>query len=555
MKRIQCEVCGSVDIQKVSEDVFACQSCGVQYRSEDVKKLLVEIKDILEDIEEKMPDKTQNMGQQPEKDSLWDHCYWVEPKIDPSENVKHFLQYLDKSEEIACDVYKELSIESVKEYYLPFYFIKGQYSVAWSAIACHHFYENETVFEKQFNAKRGEWTSIPVTKQVEKIKRVSRNGEQNCSCSSFELASGNLVKLFSKGDKEMKRELLQAFDNQQDIKRREYTFNKIDPMQIRQEGDRFYFQGWEIDPQMDPQVAVEGKSRLRSHAGVVVKNKAQADLHGGYFENYSYSTSVREENLSFVYVPVQVIIYRYKDQCYTAVSDLVSTTRTFPATYPRDKDLGAVKEEVEQAEAKGRALSALTVIGIVSILIELVALFFFMVIDEQEMELIMLLCATMIVSLILIVAGLIVDAKNRKRMYEKEQSVFSDVLSPRKLALMDSKEAFFASYTDYQSAGSAGAGFACMTVTQYYADLNASMDITQFEDKTEADRQLLEIKKLEEEIQKLQKKRVLPIILMTVFGVLIVPLMIGSILLGNVNAKINQKRAEKQALMSQWQEP
>lgn len=43
MKKMQCEVCGSNEIKKVADDIFECQSCGVQYSKDDVKKLLVEI--------------------------------------------------------------------------------------------------------------------------------------------------------------------------------------------------------------------------------------------------------------------------------------------------------------------------------------------------------------------------------------------------------------------------------------------------------------------------------------------------------------------------------
>lgn len=43
MKKLQCEVCGSTDIKKTSEDSFECQSCGVKYSKNDVQALLVEI--------------------------------------------------------------------------------------------------------------------------------------------------------------------------------------------------------------------------------------------------------------------------------------------------------------------------------------------------------------------------------------------------------------------------------------------------------------------------------------------------------------------------------
>lgn len=40
---MQCEVCGSTEIRKTTDEVFECQSCGIQYSKSEVQKLLVEI--------------------------------------------------------------------------------------------------------------------------------------------------------------------------------------------------------------------------------------------------------------------------------------------------------------------------------------------------------------------------------------------------------------------------------------------------------------------------------------------------------------------------------
>ena len=41
MKALKCEVCGSNDIVKQG-DYFICESCGVKYTVEDVRKIVVE---------------------------------------------------------------------------------------------------------------------------------------------------------------------------------------------------------------------------------------------------------------------------------------------------------------------------------------------------------------------------------------------------------------------------------------------------------------------------------------------------------------------------------
>ncbi len=47
MKRLQCELCGSVDLIK-QDGVFVCQACGVRYSPEEAKKLTVEIQGTIE---------------------------------------------------------------------------------------------------------------------------------------------------------------------------------------------------------------------------------------------------------------------------------------------------------------------------------------------------------------------------------------------------------------------------------------------------------------------------------------------------------------------------
>ena len=37
MKKMQCEVCGSNEIRKIADDIFECQSCGVQYSTAETK--------------------------------------------------------------------------------------------------------------------------------------------------------------------------------------------------------------------------------------------------------------------------------------------------------------------------------------------------------------------------------------------------------------------------------------------------------------------------------------------------------------------------------------
>ena len=40
MNKLQCELCGSVDIVKIGDDMFQCQHCGCKYTAAEAKKIL-----------------------------------------------------------------------------------------------------------------------------------------------------------------------------------------------------------------------------------------------------------------------------------------------------------------------------------------------------------------------------------------------------------------------------------------------------------------------------------------------------------------------------------
>ena len=42
MKQIKCEMCGGVDLVK-QDKYFVCQTCGVKYSLDEVKKLMVDV--------------------------------------------------------------------------------------------------------------------------------------------------------------------------------------------------------------------------------------------------------------------------------------------------------------------------------------------------------------------------------------------------------------------------------------------------------------------------------------------------------------------------------
>lgn len=549
MKKIQCEVCGSIDIQKISEEFFECQSCGVQYRAENVKNLLVEIKDILGTIEEKVaPPSAQN---KPSESTLENH-YVLESKISPQENVKHFLSYLDKAENISCDIYKELSIEQVKELYVPFYYVIGQYRVDWSAIACHTYYENETVYENRYNATLGRMVKEPVTKKVEKTQRTPQNGTQNCTCRGFVLASSNWEQELNIASNAEKQKLLQAFQSQQEQKILDGAkLEDFDSDQLRQEKSVFYYGNLKIDNDLQSDKAEEERSNLRERTLRITRSNAEKGLQGGHFENYSHSRSIISEQLAIVYVPTQVITYQYKGQLYVAVSDLSSTSRTIPTIYPCDKQLTSTQNNMEQEQTQAAGMSGLTKLGLFSLAIEVIALFVAAITDYTSGTFFMITTA-LCISLVLTLTGLIKDAVNRKRITQKHGTVFLDMLMPRKLALQNGKRVFFESYTNYASARSAAASTQYPALGDSDRKLFASVPLDYFDQDMESNQMLEQIIQLDKEVQALEKQKLIALIMMTVLGVLFIPLVIGSIIYGNSKNKLETKKAQLQSLKAEW---
>ena len=146
MKKMQCEVCGSNEIKKIDDSTFECQSCGVQYSKNELQKLLVEITgnvkiDHSQEVENAIKraeqfendgdskkakeyyNKALDMDAENEKaqqrikeisdNQLLEEYYVIDSAVNPKENVKDFLKQLASTENIACDIYKEITIKNI----------------------------------------------------------------------------------------------------------------------------------------------------------------------------------------------------------------------------------------------------------------------------------------------------------------------------------------------------------------------------------------------------------------------------------------------------------
>lgn len=83
MKKIVCEVCGSQNIKK-ENGVFVCKDCGIEYSSEEVKKLLVE-------VDENAVIKSHEIKSEVVKDEEFENFLMLN-------QLKCFIEYIDKIE-------------------------------------------------------------------------------------------------------------------------------------------------------------------------------------------------------------------------------------------------------------------------------------------------------------------------------------------------------------------------------------------------------------------------------------------------------------------------
>lgn len=228
MKKMQCEVCGSTEIKKISDDIFECQSCGIQYSKNEVQKLLVEITgevkiDHSKEIENMLTRATQfsdngdfsraleyynkvldldpnnetakqaiqaindqlGLEQKKAQDEAKSRSSTVKVlkhTVDPSDGISHFLRALKNAPDVAPDIFKEIEIMSVTQGYYPFSAVDKQYSGTYDGIACYRKqvpytdYETKTDYHNKNQDGSYKKVQVAVTKYREEIDRQKVNG-------------------------------------------------------------------------------------------------------------------------------------------------------------------------------------------------------------------------------------------------------------------------------------------------------------------------------------------------------------------------------------------
>lgn len=198
MKRIQCEVCGSTSIIKRG-DLYECQYCGVQYEPDTISKLLVTI-DHTPEVENYilLGNKMEEAGDLHHAKEAYNKALDLDANnqkasedlkkvslsIDQSAFIKQFkvCSKYDKSQnsirelvckfmdinDIACDIFKYITITDTQTWFVKAKLIDYSLRYNWSAVACHEYYENETVWEYDYSQQK----KVPKTQRVTKVDRT-----------------------------------------------------------------------------------------------------------------------------------------------------------------------------------------------------------------------------------------------------------------------------------------------------------------------------------------------------------------------------------------------
>lgn len=507
MKKMQCEVCGGTEIKKVSDGIFECQSCGVQYDTTEVKKLLVEVTgkvkiDHSEEVENNIKraeqyeqagndikaseyynaaldiDADNKVAQQrvkkiADQQELEDY-YIIEPDVDPKENVRQFLEQLSATQNIACDIYKEIAIKSVTEKYMTFYFMKAQYRADWTATACYRYYENQTVYKERYNSQLKKYVKEPVTEKVERINRVPRNGTLPYSSEELVLASDNLEKLFVIDSETVKNSLIAAFEQQQDSKYSTYDVKKINTRNVQKENGNFMYKGLALDAKVDRRVYVDKKKRMSSEADAHATTEIKNSIGGDFWENFDATIGTVSESVAYVCIPVQIIEYTYKGKAYAALSDLLSYTTTMPVIYPCDQELATAKDQLKNQKAKAVKTPGLLTTGFVLLGITLLVFAFGSLFSIQDDTFLITLLTGLVLSLVFMLIGCIIQSTRKKAFQNAASEAKKKLHIPRHEALRRTMESFFAEYTDYASAKTAAANTDCIAIKDTFPALSSA---------------------------------------------------------------------------------
>lgn len=593
MKRLQCESCGSTEIRKVGDSIYECLSCGVRYDLNDVQRLQIEHSGTVKidhsdevknhiiraeqyeadgDISRALYhynaaldlDATNETAKEAvkrlSKNIKYRDLFVVDAKLSSEEIAETLLREMATTENIACDIYKEIDIRKAVNKYAVFAFIKGKYQISWSAIMCYREYENQIVYVDRYDPKYG-LRKVPTTERVEKIRRMPSSGERVYDTDRLVLASDLFdvcEQLYSEADIDA---LYSDFAKSQDIKYGDYKKEALDLKKLTEKDGKLYYNDIEISLEYDNNIVQKCRRDLSNDVTHRCAHDVDVSVAGGYSENFNSTCQTLNQSTVYICIPIQVVEYTYRSQNFLAICDMVSHTTTISKTYPEDIALFKAKSGLKREEKTSKGMPGAMIAGIVIMVLLLVWLVFMAITNSQiltEIGGIVGLCGAALLSFALLIVGGVQKSKRANSFQNKMGDMHNSIYIPRRKCLTNGYKEFFGAYSGLSSLDTARSSVSVSGIVdkdEIMVQISLSDEIKKFDENydTVVSEDEQKISDLEAEIKKLKVKRNRGIVLMCVSCFVIYPLFVaGLIILGNANRDIINKNTELNRLMGDW---
>lgn len=423
MKKMQCEVCGSNEIKKVADGIFECQSCGVQYSTEEVQKLLVEITgevkiDHSNDAEnaikrakqfESIGDKKKakeyyekaldydpdnQVANEALSQSVENDFYILNKNISSDDVIRDSFDYLYQRKNVIPNLFSNITDVKVTEKYYPFAIMSAELSGQFSGTACYKHevpytdYETKTDYSNKNQDGSYKKIQVAVTKYRTEIERKPASGYFSASAYGVYSVSGELGIKIAKCESNkvdnldnLCSDLFSKLESKvYDIIQSEKSFESLNIKKIIQENNISRLDDVEIDVDFNDKTWISRAGSIFSdEKAASCGSSARANCPGDYSENVTYSVTSQKSTNKTVYIPLLIIDYKYKNKDYTTLAVLNDKCYEIAAIYPADKDAKENQKDVEIATQKTKEMTgagkAATFTGIVGAIFWIIGAF------------------------------------------------------------------------------------------------------------------------------------------------------------------------------------
>lgn len=472
MDRIRCETCGSNDIKKIDDDLFVCQSCGIQYSRSSIQKMLgtvtidhtSEVENTLKraeqfeaggdmDTAKEYYNKALDMDAENQKaferlseinaKQSFDGYYVVKSTLSQEEVIDHFVKELSMTKSIACDIYKELKITSVTTEYNAFVFEKATFKHEWSAVQLKNYYENQTVYETTY--ENGRPVQKPQTKRVKKTNRIQRSGTNIHTSSALYHASNTALKRMNVGLKNDEKILAEMVASALYDKWDLYKPKKLKPNDVILSENGASYDGIALNLNLDVNICKNKSAALRERGDQEAVQEIIPQIGGDGYENLNAMYEIVEHDTTCIAFPITVIRYTYKEKEYVAVCDNVKHTLTMPKMYPCDKEIANARSSI-QVDRLGVDIVRSIGYKISGILFAIGVLAFILAVVFDSDFFGTIAGITLLGSIAAFVYFTIKDSKNSDKIDKQSDDLRTQLFTPRARAFVQCHTAFFEKY-------------------------------------------------------------------------------------------------------------